>query len=220
MGRTEPRRSAVTSCSNRTTLSSYAAKFRQYGERSTQTLAGASKTWIDQILIGLEPDAAIFEMGTAHGRDAAYIAARGYAVLCSDAVPEFVAELLAKGVPAIVFDLLTDPFERQYDLILANAVLLHFTDAEFDHALLKTVGALSAGGRFAFTLKAGQGSEWSNAKIDAPRYFRYWSRDELIERFDAHGLRDFTIDAVTTDRAHAEWIYVTVRRPAAGTGGA
>ena len=196
---------------NGITLSSYAERFREYGRNSTSILTGSSKDWIDGLLAGLSPDAAIFEIGTAHGRDARYIRSRGYAIQCSDAVLEFVADIQGQGLPAIRFNVLTDPFDRRYDLIVANAVMLHFSSDEFDHALRKTIDAVSPGGRFAFSLKHGYGSEWSNAKIDAPRYFRYWTEDELVGRLKDHGVGDFTVDVVTTDRAHAAWIYVVVR---------
>jgi len=199
--------------SNNETLRSYDARVRHYVEGTAQTVSGEAKAWIDAALSGLPGNARIIELGSAFGRDAAYIASKGFDVECTDAVPGFLAELRAKGFATRRFNVLTDELSEQYDLILANAVLLHFTRSEFTLVLKKLARSLRSGGRFAFSLKKGQGEAWSSAKIDAPRFFCYWERQALEPLLADAGFDAWTIEEVRTSRAHAEWLFIIAFAP-------
>ena len=198
---------------NQITLKSYAEKFREYDANSSQKVTGATKDWIDRILARFPKNANVFEIGTAHARDARYIASKGYYLMCSDAIDGFVDDIHRKGFEAVKFNVLSDEFAQQFDIIIANAVMPHFNDGEFDVALKKINDALNPGGVFAFTFKAGVGSEWHSEKIDAPRFFRYWTKQELNDRLRDQGLHSFELTEAQTERAHAEWIYLIVDKP-------
>jgi len=72
---------------------------------------------------------------------------------------------------------LTDDFVTSYDLIFANAVFLHFTPEELRKVLKKTYANLIENGILAFSVKHGDGEEWTNEKVGNPRYFCYWKAD-------------------------------------------
>ncbi|SEH44027.1 class I SAM-dependent methyltransferase [Magnetospirillum fulvum] len=200
--------------SNNATLRTYGDHVQDYIDGTAQTVSGATKDWIDSTLAGLPGSARILELGSAFGRDAAYIASRGFTPECTDAVPGFVACLQAAGHKARLFNALTDDLDRSYDLIFANAVLLHFTRDEFALVLGKMRRALAPSGRFAFSLKRGQGESWSSAKVGAPRYFCYWEPEPLETVLGAAGFASWTIDAARTGRAHPDWLYVIAHAPA------
>ncbi|MCI4679493.1 class I SAM-dependent methyltransferase [Rhodoblastus acidophilus] len=194
--------------SNEKTLQSYAARLAAYVDGTAPDVSGAVKDWIDALLADLPPSARLFELGAAFGRDAAYIRRRGFRIECADAVPGFVETLRARGLKARLFNVLTDDLPEIYDLIFANAVLLHFTGDEFALALAKLRCALAAGGRLAFSLKRGRGEEWSNAKIGAPRYFLHWEAEDLPPFLRAAGFASWEIAC-----ARENWLYVTARAP-------
>jgi hypothetical protein len=123
--------------SNIETLRSYGERVQEYIEGTSQTVVGAAKDWIDTALSGLPAEARLVELGSAFGRDAAYIASKGFAVECTDAVPGFVSQLQARGFTARQFNVITDDLDDQYDLIFANAVMLHFNRSEFSFVLKK-----------------------------------------------------------------------------------
>ncbi|GJE40987.1 methyltransferase domain-containing protein [Methylobacterium soli] len=198
---------------NQITLKSYAEKFREYDANSSQNVTGASKDWIDRVLARFAKDARIFEIGTAHARYARYITSKGYSLTCRDAIDEFVEDIRLKGFKVVKFNVLTDKFDQNYDAVIANAVMPHFNEVEFDDVLTKTIDMLNPGGVFAFTIKVGQGSEWHNKKINAPRFFRYWTKRELNDKLIGHGLLEFEITEAQTERAHADWIYLVVEKP-------
>lgn len=200
------------SAANSETLRSYEARVAEYVEGTASEVAGEGKVWIDAILAGLPVEALIVELGSAFGRDAAYIASKGFDVECTDAVEGFVAKLHSRGFRARHFNLLSDEFDRGYDLIFANAVLLHFNRSEFAFVLKKLIGSLNSGGRCAFSLKRGKGEAWSEAKIGAPRYFCYWERDELQPILRDAGFSHWIVEEAHTTRAHAGWLFITASR--------
>jgi SAM-dependent methyltransferase len=194
--------------SNARTLLSYDERVEAYVDGTSQEVSGPAKDWLDEALQGLPLDARLLELGSAFGRDAAYIQALGYSLDCTDAVPGFVELLTQRGYQARLLNLLTDDLIGPIDLIIANAVLLHFTHAEFSQVLAKIKAALGLGGRFAFSLKAGQGEGWSVEKIGAPRYFCYWTPEALGPSLKQAGFSNWRIAQAQTTRAHADWLFV------------
>ncbi|MGO9483504.1 MAG: class I SAM-dependent methyltransferase [Rhodomicrobium sp.] len=196
------------SASNSETLRSYSERVHEYIEGTSKTLPGGTKDWIDAALVKLTPEAKIIELGSAFGRDAAYIAAKGFDVECSDAVEGFVSHLRTLGFKARLYNALTDELEQTYDLILANAVFHHFDRAEFALVLKKLRYSLNKGGHIAFSLKRGTGEVWSTEKIGAPRYFCYWEKQELEPILADATYAQWTIVETATERTHAEWLYI------------
>ena len=110
-----------------------------------------------------------------------------------------------------MLNLLTDPIPGEWDLILADAVLLHFTEAECLHVLSKVHAALRPGGRFAFTMKAGTGSGWSEEKIGAQRYLTYWSLRRLTDAVRQAGfssVAELHQGWDSGEQPHAQWLHV------------
>jgi SAM-dependent methyltransferase len=199
--------------SNSRTLRSYEERVQEYIDGTSQSVGGAAKDWIEAALSGLPTEARLIELGSAFGRDAAYIASKGFDVECTDAVPGFVSHLQARGFKARQFNALIDNLADRYDLILANAVMLHFNRDEFAAVLGKLLGSLKAGGRFAFSLKKGSGESWSEEKIGAPRFFRYWEQQDLASVLRKAGFAEWSITDAQTERAHAEWLFVIAVAP-------
>jgi SAM-dependent methyltransferase len=168
-----------TTSSNQTTLHSYERAAQTYIEKTPREVSGLFKGWIDTTLHLLNRRARILEIGSGFGRDAAYIESLGFNVVRTDAAESFVKHLQFEGYLAHKFNLLTDDLNETYDLVFANAVFLHFSRGEFLFALEKISRCLSKDGLLAFTLKRGEGEEWEVEKLGEPRYFHYWSLDEI-----------------------------------------
>jgi SAM-dependent methyltransferase len=167
--------------SNSATIDSYNAAVEKYISGTPTIVDGGVKLWIDKMLTLLPPQARIMEIGSGFGRDAHYIESCGFAVERTDATQGFVTLLQRQGHPARLFNIITDPFAQKYDLIFANAVLLHCTGQEFADAINKISSSLVPGGILAFSMKYGTGEEWVTAKLDLPRYFCYWQPDEITK---------------------------------------
>ena len=148
--------------SNARTVAAYEAQADRYRE---QTQGLPKDDWLDR-LASDAPPGRILEIGSAHGRDATALERRGRTVHRTDAAIAFVEMQRAQGHAADVLDVLTDEIKGPYAAVLANAVFLHFQPVELRHVLAKIRGALVPGGLLAFSVKVGDGSEWSSHKLD------------------------------------------------------
>lgn len=120
------------------------------------------------------------EIGSAHGRDAKYLAHLGVNMTVSDATDAAVNYLRDNGFPeAIKLNALTDRIDGQYDLIFAAAVFLHFSEDELRQVLQKIHSNLRKKGVVAFSVQIGDGEEWRNNKMEGARYFMLWQSDDL-----------------------------------------
>ncbi|MGV0156508.1 hypothetical protein ACSW29_24540 [Rhodococcus sp. GB-02] len=97
----------------------------------------------------------------------------------TDGALAFVEMMRAQGFTAEVLDMRTEQFNGTYDAVVANAVLLHLRRDEFEVVARKSRGVVSAEGLLAFTVKKGDGTSWSNAKLGLPRHFTYWQDSQL-----------------------------------------
>lgn len=164
---------------NKRTLETYNQNVDRYVEGTVQVTSGHQKEWLDSVFMGLPRDAAILEIGSGFGRDARYIESKGYVVEMTDASKGFVEYLQSHGHPVELLDIVNNRPDEKYDVILACAVFLHFTDADFQQAVRNVRDSLLENGKFAFSVKLGDGDGWSSKKVDAPRYFNYYQPDEL-----------------------------------------
>lgn len=166
--------------SNSKTLATYNDNFLNYIDGTVQVVSGFQKEWLEYLLGLCNKESRILEVGSAFGRDASFILEQGFTrLLATDAFDAAIDTLKSKGLNAKKLNLLQDDIEGEYDLILASAVFLHFTADEFRYVLTKLKGSLSGSGILGFSVKNGVGEEWSDAKMSAPRFFHYWSEDNL-----------------------------------------
>jgi predicted TPR repeat methyltransferase len=198
--------------SNQQTVQTYEDHVQDYIDGTPQSVDGILKNWLDKTLELTPPDARILELGSAMGRDATYLQQKGYTVECTDVTEGFVKLLQDKGFNARKLDAVTDDIAGPYDLILASAVLLHFTREETAQVLHKVYEALSDGGLFAFTLKEGEGEEWSNEKLGAPRFFCYWTADQIAEYLQDAGFEKIDITAGQGGSRNVSWVQIIAKK--------
>lgn len=180
---------------NDDTINAYDSGVQAYLNQSPGEMSdGNFKDWLDKAIKDLPTSSKIFEIGSGGGRDAKYIQSKGYRVELTDASIGFVNFLKDAGMKAKQFNVLTDDFNESYDLILANAVLLHFTEAQFRSVLIKIHDALNQNGRFAFVLKQGDGDFTEDKKLGKMRYFHMWQEDDLKKVLSKTGLSIKSID--------------------------
>lgn len=196
---------------NTTTLQSYEDHVQEYIDGTPQTVDGVVKEWLDTAVDGLPKDAHILEFGSAFGRDAKYLQSLGYAVECTDATEAFVELLQQEGFNARKLNAITDPIDNSYDLVLANAVLLHFTRDETTQVLQKVHSALREGGTFAFTLKQGEGEKWTQDKLGAPRYFCYWTKDQISQLLTDSGYSNIHIQG-DRETKNFTWLHIIANK--------
>jgi SAM-dependent methyltransferase len=196
--------------SNRTTLDTYQKNFDNYVSKTAQETSGSQKDWIESFLTYIDKDTPILEIGAAFGRDAAFITSEGYTNLTvSDAFDVAVDTLKQKGFENVQkLNVLTDEPNEKYGLIIASAVFLHFTSDELQIVLQKLRGNLLDNGVLAFSVKQGEGEEWTNNKMDGPRFFRYWQKDEIGQQVETCGYEIINLGNIDDSQ---KWLAVTCR---------
>lgn len=195
---------------NSKTLQSYEEHVKEYIQRTPQAVSGDVKDWIDRALTLVPKTGTILELGSAFGRDAAYIENKGFTVERTDATKAFIELLQGQGLKARVLNAISDDFGSDYAMVFANAVLLHFSPDETKRVLAKALRSLQQDGILAFTVKRGDGEKWTEDKLGAPRYFCFWQPDKLRQVVTDAG---FEIVSLTTgETRNAEWIQVIARK--------
>lgn len=152
---------------------------------------------IKRHLNGLSKDAKIFEIGSASGRDAKIISSLGYKnIIVSDVASPFLKKLRDEGFDPIKFNIVTDDFSEQYDMIYCWYVLAHLTKDEAKEAIKKMFNALKDGGKLMISVRHKEGSEgeWTKSQASGlKRYFSYWELDEFKKFLEECGYRNIEI---------------------------
>ncbi len=182
---------------------------QSYQDKTDEYINGTPA--IDECIKLTPKDTKTLEIGSGFGRDADYFRERGVTIECSDAVPNFVELLQQKGFHARLLNVLTDSIPDKYGLIFADAVLLHFSAQEVKVVIEKVYAALESGGIFAFRIKQGDGEEWTEAKLGAPRYFRYWQSQDIRLVAEAAGFE--WVDLQVAEHNNNTWLGIICRKP-------
>jgi len=168
---------------NALTLHTYEIAANEYARRNRETGAWSEVVQlIDEIAAMLPTGATVFEIGSGAGTEADVLESRGLRVQRTDATRSFVEILRASGHDARVVDVLTDDLGGPWDCVFANAVFLHLSRKQFRDVLVRTSLCVRRGGFLVFTLKEGDGDEWSSRRFNLPRHFTYW-RDESLHPY-------------------------------------
>jgi len=197
---------------NNKTIESYETNIKKYIQNTPKKKGAVVEDWIGRSIQNLQSGAKILEIGSADGSDAKIIEESGFFVEKTDATKGFV-EILKKDDPTSrLLNVLTDDIAKGYDLIIANAVFLHFDIGETEKATAKVFEALNNDGIFALTLKQGKGDAWKNNKGMAPRYFNYWSKDEIVNLLANVGFGNIDACVDSSDGSNATWIMIIAHK--------
>lgn len=179
---------------NQKTIKSYESHVQEYIDDVPTEVPEPIKKMFARALSSFPVSARVLEIGSGHGRDASYLQSMGYHVDCTDAVQGFVDVMRQKGLSARRLNIITDPINGKYDVVIAIGVLLHFTREEVRTVLQKIVRALNPQGAFVCTLQQGTGETWKDNKVNAPRYFCYWEVSQLKKLLKAAGFTSVRIE--------------------------
>ncbi len=192
------------------TIETYRSNFDKYVARTGTEPCGEFKDLLDSFASYIPAMGSIFEIGSASGRDARYLASKSFAITCTDVIPEALKRLSEEGFQTEEYDFRNDPKPEwldNFDGVFANASLLHAPQEIFVNALKNIAMMLKQNGVLAFSLKTGEGEEITSEKMDAPRYFRYHSESEIRETMTSLSFEIISL-------LHAEqgkWLHVIAR---------
>jgi SAM-dependent methyltransferase len=171
------------------------------------------KAWIDRSLDQIAKEGTILELGSGFGRDANFIESNGFKVIRSEAVHGVVDFMQRNGQNAKLLNAITDDLGGPYDMVFADAVLLHFTRADTEQVLKKICNALKTKGILSFRLKQGDGSGWEGGSFGSPRFFQYWQPNELEDLLGKTGFIVPSLDEGHSKFNKFNWLQVVARVP-------
>jgi SAM-dependent methyltransferase len=181
------------------TLTFYANEAPDYHANSTEGINCDLPGFLDR----LTPGATILELGCGGGRDAAYMASRGFAIEPTDGVRAMAAiaeSRLGRPIRVMRFDELDAV--AQFDAVYASYALLHVPRGGLAEVLGRIWTALKPGGWHMATYKSG-GIE---GRDDLDRYFNYLSHEQAEGFYRAAGdwdLLELTLAKALVTKADA-----------------
>lgn len=130
----------------------------------------------------LKPGCKILDLGCGSGRDSKYFYDKGYEVVAVDPSTE-MCKRIRELVPIEVIEMRAEDleFENEFDAVWACASLLHVDRGNMYFTLTKIIKSLKNNGVFYASLKIK-----SNKFIESDRTFTYYSKEELIDLFEAN----------------------------------
>ncbi|AKI00999.1 Methyltransferase domain [Hoeflea sp. IMCC20628] len=187
------------------TLSFYTQQASAYASRDEYS----NSKHIEAFLSLLPSGAAILELGCGAGRDTEFMIGRGIDVRPTDGTLELAQAAQQRlGIPVAKL-LFADLNEQgRYDGVWANACLLHVPRADLPGILSKIRSALTNGGVFYASFKAGE----TEGRDQFDRYYNYPSASALREWYSAAGWAD--VDITTEmgggyDGKPTTWLHAT-----------
>jgi len=189
------------------------ATYRHHALRYVQRTPATRSPLVDELLSLVETGARVLELGSGPGRDADALEEGGLSVDRTDGAASFVALQHVAGHTVRLLDVRDTTYGGPYDAVFANAVLLHVPRSRLRGVLRTALAATRPGGVIAASFKEGDGDEWSERKLEAPRYFTYWCSGPLTKAFQDAGWTDVQAKDATQPGASERWITVTARRP-------
>jgi SAM-dependent methyltransferase len=160
------------------------------------------------------------DVGAGSGRDAAWLASRGFDVVAVEPAPNMIAEAqrLHRGSRIQWLDDSLPSLARTvrlgggFDLILLSAVWMHVALHDRQRAFRKLVSMLNPGGRMALTLRQGP--------AEPERYLYECSQAEIERLAQAHGayVEYVSVAPDQLGRKDVSWVHMLIRLPDDGTG--
>lgn len=193
------------------TVATYQNNFDMYKEKTPSEISGEFIDLMEKFIKYIPSNGTIFEIGSASGRDARYLKNKGFTVLCTDVIPQALEELNDEGFSTSYYDFRSKPKEewlRAYDAILAKAVFLHATQADFEEALHHLLSILTKDGVLCLSFKLGEDEELETGKLGGLRYFKYYSQEELTDIFTKYPL--MVLD--TAETSDSKWIQFILKK--------
>ncbi len=173
----------------------------------------------DEFLSLLAPGLVILDIGCGPGVKSQYLVEHGFKVEGVD-FSEGMIDIAKKRLPSEKFHVLDikdlDTFDKKYDGILAQAVLLHIPKKEIKDTLIKIKDRLNTGGYLYIAVK-GRKEDGPEEEVvtendygyEYSRYFSFYTIEELRGYFNEIGMQ--IVKENTEKTGHTVWIQMILK---------
>lgn len=163
------------------TIDTYNKMAAEYDNETIDFWERFSKTFINNFTELINISGKILDVGSGPGRDGLILKKSGFTITCLDASQTMVNICEEKGLDTILGDFLELPFkDLEFDGVWAYTSLLHIEKNKINDALEEINRVLKNNAIFALGMIEGDREEYrTSAGIDKPRYFAYYTKEEL-----------------------------------------
>lgn len=200
------------------TVAAYEAHAERFEKRESQA-AGRTPVFLTRTLATLASPAHVLDLGCGSGHDALIFLRAEHTVLGVDATPSFVdrARVRAGRFPQrarfTVADMRTyTPPHARFDLIWANASLIHVPKRALPGVLGRLHAALKPGGRLVATLHNGRREGVHPGTWIPGRFFASYVKSELFHYVKSAGFRIEALDGVVNEDRKGRWLNLSARK--------
>jgi SAM-dependent methyltransferase len=172
------------------------------------------RPWMDRFKELLPSDAPVLDLGAGPCQDSGELRGLGLRVISVDRSRRMLMaahhEIPGPRVQADMRQLMCRP--HCIAGVWACASLLHLDRDELAPAMSEIRNVLVPSGVLFVSLKYGNGAAWDASKfgVDAPRWFTYWSDDDLDASLESAGFE--IVESATEDHPPNRWIARIARR--------
>jgi SAM-dependent methyltransferase len=181
------------------TIKTYDKLAEEYDAETINFWERFPDTIISTFAASIGEGGSVLDLGSGPGRDGLLLQNKGLSITCLDASSTMVKLCQEKGLTAVQGDILNIPFaDDTFDGLWSYTSLLHLKKAQMGEALSEIKRVLKPGGTWGLGMIAGEGELYrESAGVGQPRWFAFYSEQELMELFETHGFKvlyfeDFT----------------------------
>jgi len=192
--------------------------YSKMGEKYLKKTDGLIPPKFSDFLELLPKGGLALDVGCAGGRDSKRLLKRGFEVIGIDLVDEFLkyAKINVPEAKFLKMDVSELNFPaNKFDVILANAILLHLEKEKALKALENLYKVLKPGGKIFIGVKMGQGTSCTTDKLsDERRLFVYYNKAEIEEVVEKSGFK-IIFSNICDDgggREDVKWIMIAAEK--------
>ncbi|HZS31120.1 MAG TPA: class I SAM-dependent methyltransferase [Gaiellaceae bacterium] len=167
----------------------------------------------ERALVRVAASPRVLDVGCGPGRDMAWFEERGATVVGTDVSPRMLELARRRCSGALeLMDMRELAFPAaSFDLVWANASLLHLPKADAVRALEEFRRVVAPGGLVVVTVKRGAGERWEQAGEAPRRLFARYEPDELRAALGGADLEVELLEMKTSERGE-DWLHAVGRR--------
>ena len=171
------------------TIQTYNQLAKEYDEETIEFWESFPRTFFDQFAKRVHGK--IVDIGSGPGRDGLLLTEKGLEVVCLDASEAMVKLSAEKGLPSVVGDFISMPFEdHTFDGVWAYISLLHIPKSEVSKAFHEIKRVIKDGGILGLGLIEGDTEAYRESSgMHMPRWFSFYTKEEIEQLLAQHGFQ-------------------------------
>lgn len=181
------------------TIETYNQTAKAYDEETADFWKIFPDTIIRKFRESIPEGGKVFDVGSGPGRDARILQKAGFDITCFDASEAMIEMTREKGFSSVLGDFNNFPFpDSSFEGVWSYTALLHVPKNEVAKGFEEIYRVLKDGGTLGLGLIEGDTEGYrESAGVDLPRYFAYYTKEEVENLLSQTGFTSFYFESFT-----------------------